>query len=409
MIDVANPEEFTRKQVFSEIKKLCEPDYYTNAWVLLREYSVFAVVVGLAIWSKGALEGAGYGIGWWIPIYIASLVVIGVWFQNRLACLVHESSHYSLFKNRIVNDVLGNLFVAFPFFGMISNYRIGHWGHHRHVNDPELDPDLLRLAQHHPRNFPVTKLRFLFEYVLLQLSPHKAYTYLKGRASYVAMTMKHNRQVAHQDPLGKRVSWLLRAGYYGTLAGMLTWFGWWPEYFFYWLLPLVTVYPATLFLREIGHHGNYPDDGDYTNSRVYEGYWFEREVFFPFSEQNHVVHHMFPTIPWKNMRAAHALLMRFPPYRDQVVICDGFFLRSDPQSGRPSVMDIMAAPSGHYARGRSGTGLQPMTGPQRKQADDESLPYVQPVNDASRALRRETIDEVGGADPIESLPQAGES
>ncbi len=373
--------ELSRREVFAAIKKMCVPNYWTNAWVLFREYAVFAAVVAATIYAKTWLTTNGYSIGYWIPIYLVSVCVIGIWFQNRLACLVHESSHYTLFKNRVLNDVLANLFVAFPFFGMISNYRIGHWGHHRHVNDPANDPDLLRLVKHHPRNFPVSKWRFLWEYVLLQLSPLKAYTYLKGRALYVAVTMKHQK-VPHQDPLGKPLSWALRIFYYGTLAAVLSAGGWWLEYFMYWLVPLITVYPATLFLREIGHHGNYPDDGDYTNSRVYEGYWLEREIFFPFSEQNHVVHHMFPTVPWYHMRDAHNLLMRYPPYRDQVVICDGFFIHKDRQSGHPSVMDIMAAPSHHYLKG-------------------------QMVR--SEAIRDETVDEVGGKDAIASAPQMGES
>ncbi len=92
--------------------------------------------------------------------------------------------------------------------------------------------------------------------------------------------------------------WGLRLVYYGALFSVLIYFDWIPHYLLFWIVPFLTVYPATLFLREIGHHGNYPDNGDFTNSRVYEGYWLEREIFFPFSEQNHIVHHMFPTVPW---------------------------------------------------------------------------------------------------------------
>jgi fatty acid desaturase len=106
-----------------------------------------------------------------------------------------------------------------------------------------------------------------------------------------------------------------------------------------------------LFLREIAHHGNYPDNGDYTNSRVYEGKWLEREVFFPFSEQNHVLHHMFPAIPWHKMRAAHEVMMRYPPYRENVVICDGFFMKGDRKNDRPTVLEVLAAPSNAFLHG----------------------------------------------------------
>ncbi len=359
--------EFTRREVFAKVKSLCAPDNHTNLSVLLREYLVFAIVVGACLAAVQAIEARGWSLWWAVPIYLASVVVIGVWTQNRLACLVHESSHYSLFKNRVVNDVMANLFVAFPFFGVISNYRIGHWGHHRYVNDPEKDPDLLRLAKHHQRNFPISKLRFFFEYVLLQVLPHKAYTYIKGRAQYVAFTMKHE-PIKNQDPLGKSALWALRLAYYGTLFGVLFYFGWIVHYLLFWIVPLLTFYPATLFLREIAHHGNYPDNGDFTLSRVYEGYWLEREIFFPFSEQNHIVHHMFPTVPWHKMRQVHEALMCYPPYRDNVVICDGFFFKADRRSDRPTVLDLLAVPSGRQLRRGGG---EPLPDEIRQQAAKE--------------------------------------
>ena len=213
--------DITRSEMFAEIKKLCAPNNYTNIFVLVREYVIYACVVAGTMFAYQWIVGNEWSRWWMVPIYLISTVVIGVWVQNRLACLVHESSHYSLFKNRVVNDLMANVFIAFPFYGVISNYRIGHWGHHRHVNDPEKDPDLLRLVQHHPRDFPVPKWRVFFEYVLLQLMPHKAFTYLKGRAEYVAFTMKHE-PVKNQDVLGKPVLWALRLVYYGTLFGVQT-------------------------------------------------------------------------------------------------------------------------------------------------------------------------------------------
>jgi fatty acid desaturase len=143
-----------------------------------------------------------------------------------------------------------------------------------------------------------------------------------------------------------------------TLAAVLTVFGWWAEFMLLWMVPMFTVYPAVLFLREIAHHGNYPDNGDFTNSRVYEGKWLEREVFFPFSEQNHVLHHMFPAIPWHQLRAAHGVMLRYPPYRTSVVICDGFFLRGTAGSKLPTVLEVLAAPSNAYLR-KDGRDAEP--------------------------------------------------
>ena len=380
--DRAGLGELSRRDMFAAIKQLCVPNNQTNWWVLVREYAVlFAVAVGCTSFYHW-LVAEGHSLWWAVLAYGVSVIVIGVWMQNRLACLVHEASHYSLFKNRILNDVVANLLVTFPFFGTISNYRIGHWGHHRHVNNPDLDPDLHRLISHQPRDFPIPKWKFWRDYVLLQTLPHKAYSYLKGRALYVARRMK-STPVRDQDALGRRIVAPLRLGYYAALIGLLAWTGWWAHYALFWLVPMITFYPATLFLREIAHHGNYPDNGDYTNSRVYEGYWLEREIFVPFSEQNHVLHHMFPTIPWHQMRRAHDVMMRYPPYRDNVVICDGFFFKSDATNTHPTVLDVLEAPSRHY--------LNPNSGQQSEET-----------------IRSSTADEIGDA-PISTSPLGGES
>lgn len=342
--------ELTRREMYAAIRKLCAPDNYTNWFVLVREYAVYAAIVAGCLWCIRSLAAAGWAWGWQVPIYAVTVFLIGFWSQTRLATLVHESSHYLLFKNRLLNDVMANLLVVFPFFGKVGNYRIGHWGHHRNVNDLEHDPDLLRLLKHHPREFPLTRWRFLWEYVLLQFSPHKAFSYLKGRAEYVTF-MKEEDNIQDRSPLSPRALKLLRLAYYGTLVAVLAYFNLWLYYFVFWLVPLITVYPASLFLREIAHHGNFPDNGDYTNSRVYEGLWLEREIFFPFGEWNHVLHHMFPTIPWHKMREAHNLMMRYPPYRDNVVICDGFMFKGHMGDEYPTVLDVLSKPSHTYLRG----------------------------------------------------------
>jgi len=362
--------DLSRREMYAEIRKLCSSDNTTNLFVLAREYAVLAAVIAGCVTAYHQITASGASLLWMLPIYVASIMMIGIWVQNRLGCLIHESSHYLLFKNRKVNDIVANLFVAFPLFGVISNYRIGHWGHHRHVNDPEKDPDLLRLAKHYPAKFPISKARFLWEYVLYQLLTHQALSYLKGRAEYVAFMMKH-KPVNGQDPLGKGFTWTLRISYYAAVLGVLMYFTWWPHFLLLWLVPMITFYPATLYLREIGHHGNYPDNGDFTNSRVYEGYWLEREIFFPFSEQNHVLHHMFPTLPWHKMRQGHEVMMRYAPYRESVVTCDGFFFKRDRSNSNPTVLDLLAAPPDRYLRSSA----------TRQVAE----------------IRSDTLDEVGGA------------
>ncbi|HEY3394480.1 MAG TPA: fatty acid desaturase [Lacipirellulaceae bacterium] len=342
--------DLERREMFAEIKKLCAPNNYTNWRVLAAEYVLFALVVAGCVGSYRWILSNGWSLWWMAPIYLASVFVIGAWTQNRLGVLIHESSHYSLFKNRVLNELASNILVAFPLFAAIHNYRAGHWGHHRHVNDPENDPDLKRLVKHHPRNFPIGRWRFLWEYLFLQVLPHKAMSYLKGRALYAMIPAKDKEPAKNVEVIPPPLFRAMRISYYIVLLAVLWSFNLWAHYALLWLVPMFTFYPAVLFLREIAHHGNYPDNGDYTNSRVYTGKWLEREIFFPFGEWNHVLHHMFPTIPWHRMPEAHQLMMRYPPYRDSVVVCDGFFFKGDRAKSDPTVLDVLARPSQTYLR-----------------------------------------------------------
>jgi len=381
---VSESVDLGRKEMFREIKRLCAANNWTNGLVLIREYAIFALTVAACVgWYRYVLA-SGWSLAWAAPVYAITVWVVGAWTQNRLGVLIHESSHYSLFKNRTLNELAANWFLAFPLFAAINNYRAGHWGHHRHVNDPEHDPDLLRLRKHHPRHFPIGRGRFLWEYCVLQLMPHKSLSYLKGRALYAMFSAKNQEAANNIEVLPRPLFRILRISYYVLLFAALTALGWWPHYVLLWLVPMVTFYPAVLFLREIAHHGNYPDNGDFTNSRVYGGKWLEREIFFPFGEWNHVLHHMFPTVPWYRTHQAHQLLMQYPPYRDSVVYCDGFFFKGERQSQAPTVLDILAKPSRTYLKVNSS-----LIG--------------------SKEIRHSTAEEVGSIGELDDNKSGGES
>ncbi len=346
--------EISRQEMYQEIRRLCEPNNVTNWFWILLDYSIFAAIVWGSMSAYHLIVEAGYSRWWMVPIYLLAICIIGVWVQNRLSVLVHESSHYMLFKNRVLNDLAANFFLLFPVYGAIANYRRGHWEHHRYVNDPQRDPDLLRLSKHLPRDFPVSRARFFWEHIVWQLNVISGIRYIKGRALYVAIPMKDNEKakpVKTSDALGRPLTFTLRMAYIAALFTVLTVYGWWPHYILFWIVPFLTFYPMVLFVREIAHHGNTADDdGDFTNSRVYRSNLLEHEIFFPFGEWNHVMHHLFPSIPHHKTRQAHDVLLRYAPYRDTVVTCNGFFSKYD-ASDEPTVLDVLAEPYERYARG----------------------------------------------------------
>ena len=87
------------------------------------------------------------------------LILIPCWIlvggrQLALAILMHETSHYSLFKGKELNDFVGTWIVGYPVWQDLRRYRPHHWRHHKYTNTDK-DPDL-DLAE----AFPISKGSF---------------------------------------------------------------------------------------------------------------------------------------------------------------------------------------------------------------------------------------------------------
>lgn len=143
------------------IMQLRQVDNVTNLFYLGFEYACLAAVVGMAVFFGEHRSGWGLGWGWNIPAFGTAIVLIGA-IQHRLAGLGHEASHYSFMKNRVLNDLVPDLFCMFPLMTTVHFYRLFHMAHHQFTNDPGRDPDLQNLG-HGKRadEFPMTRSRFI--------------------------------------------------------------------------------------------------------------------------------------------------------------------------------------------------------------------------------------------------------
>lgn len=63
---------------------------------------------------------------WFNPLtYLLAVVVIGTRILS-LGGLMHEAAHYRIFRNRTLNDVVGEL-IAFPTTASMAGYRNSHY------------------------------------------------------------------------------------------------------------------------------------------------------------------------------------------------------------------------------------------------------------------------------------------
>ena len=87
--------------------------------------------------------------------------------QHRLAGLGHEAAHYSLLKNKLLNDLIGDVFCMFPILSTVHFYRLFHLAHHQYTNDPERDPDLVTLGgSKMVERFPMRRWEFIKAFYL---------------------------------------------------------------------------------------------------------------------------------------------------------------------------------------------------------------------------------------------------
>jgi hypothetical protein len=137
--------KFNEPALNQEIMRLRSIGHVTNLGFLTFEYLCVAAVIGAVVLvGRGRLE-AGLAWVWDLPVLALAVVLMGG-IQHRLAGLGHEAAHYSLLRNKFLNDLVGDLFCFFPLLGTVHFYRLFHLAHHQYTNDPERDPDLVTLG-----------------------------------------------------------------------------------------------------------------------------------------------------------------------------------------------------------------------------------------------------------------------
>src|SRR5262249_17970437 len=149
-----------------EIMRLRAVDHTTNLGFLALEYACLAAVLGGAIAFREWRRGSGLAWGWDVPVLALGIVLVGA-LQHRLAGLGHEAAHYSLLKNKLLTDLIGDIFCMSPILSTIHFYRLFHLAHHQYTNDPTRDPDLVTLGgSKMVERFPMPRWSFIKAFYL---------------------------------------------------------------------------------------------------------------------------------------------------------------------------------------------------------------------------------------------------
>ena len=180
--------ELEAADIQKRVNALRTIDNTTNWIYIVREHLLAGLVVGSTILFYASREDLGLAWAWNVPVTLLAVLVIGA-CQHRLTTLAHEASHYMLFRNRKLNELVSDWLSMFPMWSTTHTYRLQHLAHHQHVNHPDLDPDISQMeASGHRFKFPMARALFVWKCVIKQLLwwPNLV-KYIRVRAQYSSL------------------------------------------------------------------------------------------------------------------------------------------------------------------------------------------------------------------------------
>lgn len=243
----------------NEPKDFIERNNLRGFLALFRDWSTICLVTAFSIWADS-----------W-SVYIISVWIIGALQFGIGETLLHEASHYNLFKNRTWNDNLEFLY-ALPFFTRVSHYREIHLRHHKHLWEPE-DP---KIQYYEALGFSGSPNLFFLWFVKPVI----------GVTAYHYFFSDPNRFLDRKLILFWLPVILLFSG-----TGNLHILG------LYWFLPLFWSFSSILYWAEIDTHLG-TQTGTRTNINFLGNLMGHNSGY-------HHVHHLYPTIPWYRLPEAH--------------------------------------------------------------------------------------------------------
>lgn len=242
----------------------------------------------LLLISGASLIYAAQGSWWLLP----AMLLYG-WFLVALFAVVHEAVHYTAFRSRRLNEIVA-WFAAAPSLLNADFYRQYHFAHHRHLQDPARDPELNPLP-------PDSMGRYLVRIFGLQywgIRLRVAWAIARGRLDgfwYIPESQRTSVIRSVRLMLAFDAALLVVPLALGSLAPLL-----------YWIGPMILAQPILRLILVTEHTGCSMDDNPLTNTRTTLAGWPMRLVHWnmPF----HAEHHLYPSIPFHALPAAHRLI-----------------------------------------------------------------------------------------------------
>lgn len=204
-----------------------------------------------------------------------SCFLINVLALHLAGTVIHDASHNSAHRNRIVNAMLGHgsalmLGFAFPVFTRV------HIQHHAHVNDPDNDPDHFVST-----GGPLWLIAARFFY-------HEIFFF--------------KRRLWRKYEL---LEWFLSRLFVFSVVGISIHYGFEGYILNYWFSPALVVGLALGLFFDYLPHRPFQERNRWKNARVYPSGILNLLIL---GQNYHLIHHLWPSIPWYHYKPAYEVM-----------------------------------------------------------------------------------------------------
>lgn len=276
-------------------RSLCSVNLIKGLKTIQPMQTIFGTLV-LWIQLVGALMIGIFGP----PLLIIPSLIIICSCISAMQLWVHESSHFSLFQSRKINDTWAMLFFAGPIGTSVKTYRRFHMTHHANLASPE---DMDRFAF----NISITgkkKLLLLFLRGLSCLDGFRIVARKYLNPSYANTKKDYDLSLA------------VTAGWNVAILTACISVGKWYLYFLLWVYPILGIAVTINSIRSIAEHQPdsfkgvaSPNQTINSITRTTLPGFLEKWLMFQTNFNYHYEHHLYPTVPFTNLPRLHKHLV----------------------------------------------------------------------------------------------------
>lgn len=258
----------------------------------------------LSDWSMiaGAIAFSLYMESFWAYLLSISLIATR---QHALMILVHDAAHFRAHRKFRVNDLLSDLLCAYPIFFDTAIYRHTHLQHHEHLNT-ERDPDWVRKEPLREWFFPRPRGEIL-QWAL-------GYSFFRGTVEWLYAVRYFSSFTAIKGFTPKRSSQAFKAGFWLTTSAVVFSTHHFALFAAYWLVPFFMIFPMLQRLRSIAEHFGLTYADELNSSREILPSRLEGYLLSPHNVNLHLSHHLYPSVPFFNLKELHRALLKEPVF-----------------------------------------------------------------------------------------------